>query len=257
MNSNTDQFPLTAYSWQILTPNIFLKTLDRSAFYHHGTGIPKEIRIFWGANLLTPGKSKDTFLNYKGKNYDCSLVMSQDHRTRLFWKADFSDLLKQALPEWYLYFAEGDRPEESFFPRMRLERVKLGPEIYKVDFILPEQIKADILSEEEEEYNTQTEGEIQYYSGTRYERDPENRKKAIEYHGTVCVICGFDFEHHYGERGRGFIEIHHIAPLSGSGIHEVNPKTDLIPVCSNCHKMIHRKKDNILSIEIMKKIYRD
>ena len=46
----------------------------------------------------------------------------------------------------------------------------------------------------------------------------------------------------------GFIEVHHIVPLhSIEGEVTVNHVTDLIPVCSNCHRKIHRKKDNILT----------
>jgi 5-methylcytosine-specific restriction protein A len=70
----------------------------------------------------------------------------------------------------------------------------------------------------------------------------------------MCCICGFDFELAYGERGKGFIEIHHTKPLSE--VDEeifINPETDLVPVCSNCHRMIHRRKDDILSVEEIKR----
>jgi hypothetical protein len=99
------------------------------------------------------------------------------------------------------------------------------------------------------------EGKIQNYYGKRYERVPENRKRAIEIHGLTCSICGFDFEKIYGLRGHGFIEIHHINSLSSfEDEQNVNPATDLFPVCSNCHQMIHRIRENVLSIEDMKKI---
>ena len=65
-------------------------------------------------------------------------------------------------------------------------------------------------------------------------------------------MCRFDFEKSYGERGKGFIEVHHIKPLSSSNEEMIiNPETDLVPVCANCHRMIHRRKDHILSIEEM------
>ena len=60
------------------------------------------------------------------------------------------------------------------------------------------------------------------------------------------MICGFDFEEKYGELGKGYIEVHHIKPLSE--IDEevvVNPETDLICVCSNCHRKIH---NNIIEL---------
>ncbi|MDD3468721.1 MAG: hypothetical protein PHE53_01930 [Thermoguttaceae bacterium] len=49
-----------------------------------------------------------------------------------------------------------------------------------------------------------------------YERDPLARAVCIQKYGTVCVVCGFDFEKAYGERGRGFIHVHHLTPLSQS-----------------------------------------
>ena len=69
-------------------------------------------------------------------------------------------------------------------------------------------------------------------------------------------MCGFNFEKIYGERGKDFIEVHHKNPISSFGGEEqnVNPTTDLATVCSNCHRMIHRKVEHILTIEEMKAI---
>ena len=93
----------------------------------------------------------------------------------------------------------------------------------------------------EESFETKPEGSVKKYYGKRYERDPKNRKKAIELHGTTCAVCGFDFEKVYGERGKGFIEVHHTEPLGSLSEEKIiNPQTDLVPVCSNCHRIIHR-----------------
>ena len=46
----------------------------------------------------------------------------------------------------------------------------------------------------------------------------------------------------YGDLGKEFIEVHHLHPVS-EGVREVNPVEDLIPLCSNCHSMIHRQED--------------
>jgi len=86
----------------------------------------------------------------------------------------------------------------------------------------------------------------------------KNRRRAIEIHGAICASCGFDFEKVYGERGRGYIEIHHNKPLSTLDNEQIiDPVTDLIPVCSNCHRMIHRRKDDVLSIEELKRILKN
>ncbi|MFM6356828.1 MAG: HNH endonuclease, partial [Planktothrix sp.] len=67
-------------------------------------------------------------------------------------------------------------------------------------------------------------------------------KKCIEYYGTNCYVCGFDFENVFGEIGKDFIHVHHLIPLSEiNQEYEVDPIKDLRPVCPNCHAMIHRK----------------
>ncbi len=77
---------------------------------------------------------------------------------------------------------------------------------------------------------------------TRYERNPIARNRCIELNGCKCSICGFDFEKTYGEIGKGFIHVHHIVPVSEiKESYRVDYEKDLIPVCPNCHAMLHRK----------------
>ena len=96
-----------------------------------------------------------------------------------------------------------------------------------------------------------TEIETSFFEGkatevlqTRYERNPQARKTCLAIHGYSCKICDFNFEYFYGEIGKGFIHVHHINPISSMGgeYNIINPKQDLIPVCPNCHSMIHSKK---------------
>lgn len=115
-------------------------------------------------------------------------------------------------------------------------------------------LKADIVSEEADEYQLRYEGGIKYFYGKRYERDLINRKRALEIFGYKCNACGFNFEEVYGEWGKDFIEVHHIKPISSEGEQLINPATDLVPVCSNCHRMIHRRKDEVLNIEELRQI---
>jgi len=64
-----------------------------------------------------------------------------------------------------------------------------------------------------------------------------------------CCICGFDFKETYGLIGRGFIEAHHTKPVSTLKEDESVSIKDLIAVCSNCHRMLHR---NIPPIDWLK-----
>lgn len=56
----------------------------------------------------------------------------------------------------------------------------------------------------------------------------------------ACEACGFDFAATYGELGEGYIECHHLLPLHEAG-RSRNTTGDLALVCSNCHRMIHRR----------------
>ncbi len=85
---------------------------------------------------------------------------------------------------------------------------------------------------------------------TRYERDSKLRAAAIKLHGTVCMGCGFDFEKKYGPIGAGFIEVHHTKPISSlGGSSPIDPARDLVVLCSNCHSVVHRKRQSPLSLD--------
>ncbi|MCK5250753.1 MAG: HNH endonuclease [Spirochaetaceae bacterium] len=47
---------------------------------------------------------------------------------------------------------------------------------------------------------------------------------------------------------------HHLKPVSESGIVDVDPKSDMAVLCANCHAMIHRRRDSLLSINELKKM---
>lgn len=96
--------------------------------------------------------------------------------------------------------------------------------------------------DEVEETEVHTEGTVLKVLVNRFERDSEARQKSIAHHGCRCMVCGFDFQSAYGELGQGFIHVHHTVPISSIGqAYVVDPKTDLKPVCPNCHAMLHKR----------------
>jgi predicted HNH restriction endonuclease len=96
------------------------------------------------------------------------------------------------------------------------------------------------------------EGSVRKILVNAYERDPKARQKCIDYYGLSCKICSFSFEEEFGDLGRGFINVHHLKPLSEIGQeYKVDPIRDLLPVCPNCHAMFHRKEP-ALSVEEVK-----
>ena len=69
------------------------------------------------------------------------------------------------------------------------------------------------------------------------------------------MACGFDFQEKYGDRGSKFIEVHHLKPISSLEKETiVDHKTEMAVVCSNCHRMIRRKKDKVLSLKELREI---
>lgn len=100
-----------------------------------------------------------------------------------------------------------------------------------------------------------SEGKLSRVEINKYERNPVNRKICLMAKGYICSICGFDFEKTYGEIGKDYIEVHHITQVSDMGEdYIVKPLEDLVPLCSNCHSMIHRTKP-MLSIDYLRSKY--
>ena len=111
-------------------------------------------------------------------------------------------------------------------------------------------------NEEFESYGP-TEGNKKQRYTSYYERNPFYRNKAIEIHGLSCMACKFNFEETYGAFGGGFIHVHHNTPISETGPTYINPQTDLSVLCPNCHAMVHRRKNNTLTMEQLGKLTND
>jgi putative restriction endonuclease len=122
--------------------------------------------------------------------------------------------------------------------------------------LLPEQPANDLNDANQgsqEAFESAEEGQEKKRYVTQYERDPSLRKAAIALHGVVCVVCGFNFGQFYGEIGEGFTHVHHLRPIyEFEGPSQVNPASDLVPVCANCHAIIHRKRKTTLTVENLK-----
>ena len=60
------KYPVKAFSWEVLTDNIAVKHMDKSAFLHHGTGIPQEIAFFFNLDKNKFDEQIKTTLVYAG-----------------------------------------------------------------------------------------------------------------------------------------------------------------------------------------------
>ena len=103
------------------------------------------------------------------------------------------------------------------------------------------------------------------YEGTKkqiivnaYERNIQAKRECLKHYGYQCSICDLNFEKIYGKIGKNFIHVHNIVDISIIGdTYKINPITDLIPVCPNCHAMLHKKKPAYTPNEIKQFINND
>ncbi|WP_227006553.1 HNH endonuclease [Shewanella donghaensis] len=124
---------------------------------------------------------------------------------------------------------------------------------YKVK--LASQVVSPIYPDEVHEQPTELiEGAIRQVTINAYERNPKARAACIEEYGATCQVCDFNSEAKYGDIGKGFIHVHHKVDIATIGeSYQVDPINDLIPVCPNCHAMLHTEKP-AMSIEKLKQI---
>jgi 5-methylcytosine-specific restriction protein A len=108
-------------------------------------------------------------------------------------------------------------------------------------------VKLPSITGEMESFKKDGKNKLRY--SAYYERKPFNRERAIEIHGLTCVCCRFNFEARYGAAGRGYIQVHQVKPVSDLlEATPIDPKEDLAVLCANCHAMIHKDKENTLTI---------
>lgn len=90
-------------------------------------------------------------------------------------------------------------------------------------------------------------------------RNPALRQQCLDKYGYQCQCCGMDFAEMYGEElGANFIEVHHLKLISTfetDGVPE-NFLENLVPLCSNCHSMIHHIKDSEHTLRDIREAYR-
>lgn len=128
------RYPVNSHSWTVASDNTALKRMDKSIFIHHGTGIPSEIRSFFGVEDLNTGEKRSVKLFFDGIAYfaDIEMTKHDSSRSRLIWRTDFSSELRAVFPSLYDQFRnEEDKAIDA--PCMQFERTAAQDE-YVVSF---------------------------------------------------------------------------------------------------------------------------
>jgi len=115
-----------------------------------------------------------------------------------------------------------------------------------------ERLPNEVMPYEEQELFR--EGKVTQVFVNKYERSQTARIKCIEHYGYKCYVCHFDFGKTYGKIAEGFIHVHHKVPLAEfNEEYKVNPIKDLVPLCANCHSVVHLSKP-VLTVQKLKKL---
>lgn len=109
----------------------------------------------------------------------------------------------------------------------------------------------------EEESHASSEGLAKLRTHLVRERDAllvkHKKEQFVKEHGHLyCELCNFDFEHFYGDLGLDFIEVHHVVPIAKPGV-RTTTLSDLMCVCANCHRMLHRNTNLDQNLDTIRK----
>jgi len=195
---------------------------------------------------------------------------SMDPDTERFLRFSLPSTVKEGLWESYqssvrsLYMVKRCRKLDSTFPMTELIKVSNDEPIapnygYSYSVVYERGHEPDVITllpGEVENPGQYWEGATRQVSVTTYERSSAAREACLRHYGRDCRICGFNFGSRYGELGEGFIHVHHLVPLSDlDEAYVVDPIKDLIPLCPNCHAMIHIESPS-LDVEIVRAMLR-
>jgi len=169
----------------------------------------------------------------------------------------------QFLTEGYEFYLEVVEDKKKYRIRFdNLDQIKLDNKSIPIDEESGDAFTdLELLTYNTDNYSNITvkEGQRTLYLHYKIERNKKivNLAKALALKNNKelrCEVCGFSFFEHYGDRGKNFIEGHHVNPL---GLVDESVETkieDIRLLCSNCHSMIHIKYP-WLTIEELKNVY--
>jgi hypothetical protein len=155
----------------------------------------------------------------------------KEYRIKVDWFLDLSEspISIQEIKEYIGYIPRGAVKK---IIKYRAETKRMVDEYSHHDFF-PEELPND--------QKGIPEGAVKKVLVNAYERSREARRKCISHWGYKCQICSVSLEDIYGPYGIDFIHVHHLIPLSEiKNSYVVDPVNDMIPVCPNCHAILHR-----------------
>jgi len=233
-------------SFEIIDDHIIIKRIDKSLLTYGEIRIPNYLRDFFHFHEMEKHDRWDIRIYYNKVEYFGVLYLDDYKRLRgkLRWGKDLTRELSNVTSK-YVFESYGYEIKEESTPLLRLQ--KIDKKTFHADIIFPEDVERDA-----KEYMLHADKFI-YGVKARFETDPEIRMKVLKQKGMSCAICGFNYESYYGDVGRGYIQIHQIIK-DEKNMGEYDLEEDFIPICENCHAILHRNRENNLSVSELKQI---
>lgn len=124
-------YPITSHSWTVINESQAIKKLDKSAFLHSGTAIPKGIFSFFNLLERTEHKATQILLFFEGIKYQAEFKNDSFDRFRLFWKADFDKLLNKK------FTIESKDYQNDLIPKIKTSMVfsKNSKNSFEIEFL--------------------------------------------------------------------------------------------------------------------------
>lgn len=225
----------------ILTLNLY-NELDSKFFLKNNIKVIELSKILNKLPIYSEEERKLNFRNPSGVAMKLSNFMAIDPENENRGLSSYSKLDKEIFNQFYNN--KDVLKQISNLIISSVEEKEVIHKLYKVEDDIDDYVRENF------------EGEVLYKLHKVRERDAElikNKKRhVLEKIGKLeCEVCNFNFYEKYGEIGYGFIECHHLKPLSTYESRQKTTIKDLAIVCANCHRMLHRNIDD-MSIEKLK-----
>ena len=221
--------------------------LGKTGSHQVGIAIPKDKHLFFGLldeTKLNPDVKLDFLDKQNNKRHKLRFVYYNNkfhggtrNEYRLLWAREFLQENNPSVGDVIIFERKSIEGENKFLISLaKKEAINLALE---KEMEITNEFWLD--PSEDSGQESVKEGEKLRIEVNKYERSQKNRLMALAFHGYDCSVCGLNFVKKYGEIGNDFIHIHHTVPISKLKLnYQLNIEKDLIPVCPNCHAMLHK-----------------
>ncbi|PKK39950.1 hypothetical protein ABB02_00739 [Clostridiaceae bacterium JG1575] len=213
-------------SWEVLSDRVAIKATDLSSLKYNEIRITNEVKDFFSLEHMARHERREVFLHFQGTPYPCAVYLDsfEKGRGKMRWGKKFRSVFSGMVSGYF--FDGSDSPSVPLLRFYKWDALN-----YEISLIFVREIIDHTV-----EVDDRTLAPWEHYR--LIEENFMWRIEAMKHHGTACAICGFDYSKTYGDAGKGRMKIHLKRAMSDKDFLP-DPEKDLLPVCANCHELLH------------------